>query len=135
MAENEKAGLLVFQNEHHYYYLCRSVENNKPVVQLYKSGTAEEMELLASAELTGSGTETRLRIDANRETYAFYYAEGNNQWKLLKDNVDATFLSTAVAGGFVGCVFALYATSQGKVSSETARYNWFEYTGNDEVFK
>jgi xylan 1,4-beta-xylosidase len=35
-AENEKAGLLIFQNEFHYYYLCKSVKEGKPVVELYK---------------------------------------------------------------------------------------------------
>src|SRR5689334_24237637 len=35
-ASNEKAGLIIFQNEHHYYYLCKSVADGKPVVQLFK---------------------------------------------------------------------------------------------------
>jgi len=33
--------------------------------------------------------------------------------KLLQDNVAIKFLSTKVAGGFAGAVFALYATSSG----------------------
>ncbi|MEO5583703.1 MAG: family 43 glycosylhydrolase, partial [Saprospiraceae bacterium] len=35
-AENEKAGLIVFQNEHHYYYMCKSADRTQPVVQLFK---------------------------------------------------------------------------------------------------
>ncbi len=35
-ASNEKAGLIIFQNEFHYYYLCRSIADGKPVVQLFK---------------------------------------------------------------------------------------------------
>lgn len=30
IAENEKAGLVIFQNETHYFFLCKSVENNNP---------------------------------------------------------------------------------------------------------
>lgn len=43
-------------------------------------------------------------------------------------------LSTARAGGFVGSVFGLYATSLGKPSSTKAAFDWFEYKGNDPVF-
>jgi alpha-N-arabinofuranosidase len=49
--------------------------------------------------------------------------------------VDATFLSTKVAGGFVGCMYALYATSSGTPSGNSAFVDWFEYVGNDEVYK
>jgi xylan 1,4-beta-xylosidase len=58
-----------------------------------------------------------------------------DDWILLKDNVDATFLSTKVAGGFVGCMYALYATSLGKSSDKIAHFDWFEYEGNDIVYQ
>jgi len=49
--------------------------------------------------------------------------------------VDGRFLSTATAGGFVGNVFGLYATSTGKESNNTAYFDWFEYKGEDDVYK
>lgn len=134
-AENEKAGLIIFQNEDHFYYLCKSIEGNKEVVQLYRSTSTEEMELIASASLTASSRETLLKIEAEGDTYSFYYSNSGNNWKLLKKGVDAKFLSTETAGGFVGCLYALYATSLGKQSSQKAYFNWFEYKGNDEVYK
>ncbi|HOG76062.1 MAG TPA: glycoside hydrolase family 43 protein, partial [Candidatus Marinimicrobia bacterium] len=39
VSEFEKAGLLVFQNEKHYYFLGKSIEKGEPVVQLYKTDT------------------------------------------------------------------------------------------------
>jgi alpha-N-arabinofuranosidase len=54
---------------------------------------------------------------------------------LLKAGVDAKFLSTKVAGGFVGCMYALYASSYGTASAAKAYFNWFEYKGNDEIYK
>ena len=45
--------------------------------------------------------------------------------------VDARFLSTETAGGFVGCVIGLYATSLGKQSHNKAHFKWFEYRGKD----
>ncbi|HYE55054.1 MAG TPA: glycoside hydrolase family 43 protein [Chitinophagaceae bacterium] len=128
---NEKAGLLIFQSEHHYYFICKSLLNDKPCVQLYRSTSTEEMELINAHELASDALQ--LKIVADRSNYSFYYAV-SGEWKLLKENMDARFLSTKTAGGFVGCVFALYATSQGQHTANVARFNWFEYTGDDEVY-
>ncbi|MBY0349265.1 MAG: hypothetical protein GTN67_14610 [Hydrotalea flava] len=49
--KNEKAGLLIFQNEHTFYYLCQSIENNEPIIQLFQaehSDTASKIKLVAS---------------------------------------------------------------------------------------
>ena len=108
------------------------------MVQLYKSrqGVADSMELVASQKLPTSSTqELRLKIEAHGGTYSFLFSSNANEWKLLKDNVDATFLSTKTAGGFVGCLYALYATSLGRPSENVAYYNWFEYQGDDDVYK
>ncbi len=135
-SENEKAGLLIFQNETHYYFLCKSIENNNPVIQLFISATkaGENPELLASQKLN-SNKELQLKIIAKGDNYAFYYAEKKSNWMLLKDKVDGKFLSTKVAGGFVGSMFGLYGTSNGKSTNNVARFNWFEYKGNDEVYR
>lgn len=134
--ENEKAGLMIFQSENNYYFLCKSIDKGQPVVQLYKSPAKNSTvsELLASTPLV-SNKPLFLKIEAKASSYAFYYAEKKSNWKLLKDNVDASFLSTKVAGGFVGSLFAMYGTSNGQPTSSVASYDWFEYNGNDEVLK
>lgn len=132
--ENEKAGLIVFQNEHHYYFLCKSIRNNKPVVELYKSAPSGNDELLAIAELK-SNSAIELKIEANKDVYSFYFSVEKNNWTLLKDHVDAKYLSTQIAGGFTGCVFAMYAMSNGVSSDNNALYDWFAYKGNDAVFR
>ena len=140
-ADNEEAGLLVFQNEKHFYFLCESSEKGEPVIQLYSSDSsgkaASGMVLIAStpAEKSVRGNEVMLKIDAKEDVYSFSYTYHPDRWTLLKDSVDAKFLSTKVAGGFVGCMVAMYATSQRKESSSIAAYNWFEYSGDDEVYK
>ncbi len=132
---NEKAGLLVFQNETHYYFICQSVENGKQVVQLFKStANNNEPANIASAPLANAN-ELFLKIEAKGSTYAFYYATQKNNWQLLKDNVDGTFLSTEVAGGFVGSYYALYATANGKASSSIASFDWFACKSDDQVYK
>ncbi|MFL5808522.1 MAG: glycoside hydrolase family 43 protein [Flavisolibacter sp.] len=134
-SSNEKAGLIIFQSEHHFYYLCESIENEKPVVQLYKSTASENMELIASAVIDKQPKDLQLKIEANGSFYSFYFLIDKNNWQPLKDKVDAKFLSTETAGGFVGCVFGMYATSLGRDSGSKAYFDWFEYRGDDEVFK
>lgn len=133
---NEKAGLLIFQNETHYYFLCSTVESGQPVVQLYRSTPDSSQQLIVSAVLAGQPRELGLKIEAGGDKYFFYYSSDKREWRpLLREGLDARFLSTQTAGGFVGCVFALYATSQGKESSNKAYFNWFEYKGDDDIYK
>lgn len=134
--DNEKAGLMIFQNEQHYYFLCKSVKDNKPLVELYKSASQKNAkeELIASSELNSDGF-LSLKIQADNNRYHFYYAEENNKWVLLKDNVDAKFLSTKTAGGFVGCMYSMYATSNGIQTTNKVLYDWFEYKGGDDIYK
>ena len=137
-SENEKAGLLIFQNEEHFYFLCKSLENNKEVIQLYKSGAAdEEMELITSRDISNEQNENLLYLEIKAEgnKYSFFYSKNKHELDLLKEDVDAMFLSTRVAGGFVGCMYALYATSLAKASNNRACFDFFSYKGDDEVYK
>lgn len=134
--DNEKAGLVIFQDEKHFYYLCKSVEKNKPVVQLFKSSTeSPSMELLAQNELDSSTKSLLLRINADGPLYSFQFSHKPNAWVTLKDNVDGKFLSTQVAGGFIGCVFGMYATSSGTNTTNQASFEYLRYNGKDPMYK
>ncbi|MBC6608735.1 glycoside hydrolase family 43 protein [Hymenobacter sp. BT188] len=135
-AENETAGLVVFQDEKHFYYLCKSLEQGKPVVQLFKStDDPKKMEPLAKAPLKSAAGKVLLRINAEGDTYSFRFSENGKAWTLLKDKVDARFLSTQTAGGFIGCLFGMYGTSAGQPTVNTASFKWLKYEGNDPVYK
>jgi alpha-N-arabinofuranosidase len=139
--ENEKAGLLIFQNENHFYFLCKSLDRNESVIQLYKSGDTSDsinhMELITSKKLDEDKRAVKLylKIGVDGNCYSFSYALEPGQWRLLKDGIAANYLSTKVAGGFVGCLYAIYATSLGKPTTAVSYFDWFEYQGNDEVYK
>lgn len=135
-AENEKAGLIIFQDEGHFYYLCKSFDKGKEHVQLFKSNVAgKTMELLGQTPLTTPAKKLLLRIKADGEYYSFYFALKPNNWVLLKDKVDAKFLSTHEAGGFIGCFFGMYATSSGSKTSNSASFEYLRYRGNDPMYK
>lgn len=143
-APSELAGLAVFQGEEHYYVLGKSLNTaGEEVIQLRKAakgsnaaGTATT-ELLAETKLA-KGERNKpllLKIAFDKGRYHFYYATTDEEWKRLKEEVDGTFLSTRVSGGFVGTTLGPYATSQGQKSTNKARFDWFEYSGADEVYK
>jgi xylan 1,4-beta-xylosidase len=135
-AANEQAGLVVFQDEKHFYYLSKSVEKGQPVLQLLKSTTdPKQPELLAQAPLKSATASVQLRIQAQGDTYGFSFSENGKTWNVLKDKVDARFLSTQVAGGFIGCLFGMYATSAGQPTTSTASFKYLKYTGNDPMYK
>lgn len=134
--ENEKAGIIVFQNESHFYYLCKTKEKDRAVIQLCKSvPDSKTMEVIAQATLPATQAEMWFRIRAKGEFYDFEYALKANDWKSLKDNVDAKFLSTHVAGGFIGCIFGMYATASGSESSNSSSFKYLAYEGNDPMYK
>lgn len=129
----EKAGLVIFQDEHHFYYICKSVDTGKPVVQLYKSTKDNTMELIKQSVVKKGNL--MLRIVAEGEWYSFYYAEKPDNWILLQDKLDGTFLSTQVADSFIGCVFGMYATSSGTATKNVASFKYLRYSGSDNMNK
>jgi alpha-N-arabinofuranosidase len=128
--ENEKAGLLLFQNEKNHYFLCQSIKDGKQEVQLYKGDS-----LIASRIIDVSKNGLQLKAEAKNSKYAFYYADKKDNWQLLMDNVDGKYLSTKGAGGFVGCLYTMYATSSGNPSNNKAVFDWFECKNDDDVYK
>lgn len=138
--ENEKAGLVILTNENHYFYICKSLNNSKEVIQLYKSIEKPingiEVELIASNEIGSNdlNKEVIFKININGGDFSFYYSYNNIDWNLLKDQVDGTFLHAVIPRDFVGSVFGLYATSNGKESTNKAYFDNFNYEGNDEIY-
>lgn len=129
--ENEKAGLVFFQSETNYYYFCKSIFREDPVVELYQS-QKDSLKLLSRATI-GRGS-VYLRVSFDDDQYDFSYSVGNQPWIDWVSGVDGTFLSTKVAGGFVGTVIGMYATSNGESSDNAASFGSFTYLGNDDVF-
>ena len=135
-AANEKAGLAVFQSESHFYFMTKSINNGKEVVQLFKGKPKEKvMEMITEAPLQTTSSKLHLKITAEGDSYSFYYSADGENWNLLKDKVDAKFVSTKTAGGFVGCIYGMYATSSGEQSSNTASFKFLKYSGNDPMYR
>lgn len=118
--DGDTAGLAAFQNEDYWYLLAVTRERGKPVLVLDRRDGRLEHEAatgtrLASAPLPAmsGGQPLQLRIHARGAKYDFEYAGSDGRWRTLARDLDGTLLSTAVAGGFTGAVFGVYAARQG----------------------
>ena len=107
----EKAGLLLFKDEFHQYFMAVSQSENGRQITLTQIG--REDKVLAANPVPADATCFDLKVVSKGLTYDFLYSiDKGKEWKSLCDNVDAGYLSTAVAGGFTGTTIALYATKK-----------------------
>jgi len=75
-----------------------------------------------------------LKIEASGSEYSFFYSVIEDEWKAIAKGVEGKYLSTDVAGGFVGTILGMYASSNKNPSENYADFDWFEYRGNDPVY-
>lgn len=107
--DKETAGILLFKDEAHQYFFCLNKMGENKYISLKQIGEKEQ--LLASDEIEANTNEIYLKLVSLGIGYNFYYSfDGEKNWKLLCKDVDASYLSTATAGGFTGTTIGLYAT-------------------------
>lgn len=109
--EKEAAGMLLFKDETHQYFMGINRNAQGKCISLWKVNGSGET-LLAEEALPENTAATRLKVVSSGLYYEFHYSTDDKTWKTLKKNVDAAFLSTAEAGGFTGSTIGLYATKQ-----------------------
>jgi len=85
------------------------------------------------AEQPSKGKRLYLKIEAHAQAYSFYYAVEPGEWIPVAEAVMDAFLSTPVAGGFLGTYIGMYASSNGLLSTNFVDFDWFTYTGVDEA--
>ena len=104
-AGEEAAGLLLYKDELHQLFLKVCLEDGAPVVALERTG-----EVFARQPLPkGAGTFDLEIASDDGLTFRFGYAVDGGAMRTLAEGVDASYLSTAVAGGFTGTTIGPYA--------------------------
>lgn len=123
---NEEAGIVLLQSNEYHYRFVYTKEDDQSVIRLIKCVGGEE-ELLKEQLIDAE--KLYLKVEAYEQDYRFYFGDEFGRYQLLIDQVDGRILSTDVAGGFVGAVIGLYASSNGQESENKAYFDWFEYVG------
>ncbi|MBN2634973.1 MAG: glycoside hydrolase family 43 protein [Prolixibacteraceae bacterium] len=110
-SETESAGMVLMKNEEHQYLLVVEKVNGQKAVRV-KMLSDTAIEVIVSETINAEDEPVRLKITSNGTEFSFYYAVDDKDWKLLADKVDASYLSTARAGGFTGTTIGMYASGK-----------------------
>lgn len=108
----ELAGLALIQNERAHYVIAveRGPAGNSVVVlQRTSADSPLAGQELRRQPLPAATGPVSLRLQLEGPRLNLYYATAADQWLPLADNLDASLLSAAVAGGFIGNTFGPYA--------------------------
>jgi alpha-N-arabinofuranosidase len=113
--DGDRAGLVAMQSDDAYLFFGVQREQGRQAVTLSVRKTAQDPRrgrVLASVPLASvggrAGKPIYLKLQIDGGILGVSYAVRKDQWKSLAAAMDATFLSTKHAGGFVGTVIGLY---------------------------
>lgn len=121
---NESAGLAIIQNNMYNIRYEYSIENSKKVLRIIENKNGNENEVIKKYI---DNERMFLKIISINQNFDFYYSVDGVKYYLLKENLDCKYLSTEIAGGFVGCTMGMFASGNGEKSKNYADFLWFEY--------
>jgi alpha-N-arabinofuranosidase len=104
----EAAGMLLYKDERHQYFLKVCLQDEIPVVMVEKTGV--ETAVLGCVPLPEKWSALDLAVASDDgQTFRFQCAVDGADPFTVAQGVDASYLSTAIAGGFTGTTVGLYA--------------------------
>ncbi len=126
-SETEEAGVTVYQSDSHHSEAAITLRGGKRVAIVRRRiGTAV---LSNVSDPIGDGPVT-LSIAIDRDWYTFSLTNASGR-KFDLGRHETRYLSTEVAGGYVGVILGMYATARGERSDTAAHFDWFEYQPNE----
>lgn len=109
--EKQCAGMLLFKDEVHQYFLGKDRKGDSQRIVLRRI-TENGTEELAGKELAADNKSLDLRIESKGMKLDFKYSTDKGEtWQTIGEDLDAGFMSTAKAGGFTGTTVGLYASN------------------------
>ncbi len=142
--ENETAGLVYIQNNRADLRIELAQENGNTVLRVMKFWVDQHNEnyklragfpidsgeeCLKKVAWTGNTAFMRIATDGQR---AFVMAgKSENEYEILLDNVDVSYVATETCGGFVGAYLGMFCSGNGVESDNEAAFDWFEYSGDN----
>lgn len=107
------AGMTIFQNEKNFYLIAKYKKENDTYIGVLRPQAADgELQVLAENKLNEGDDCLSLQMKTDGKTFNFFYKPtSDDEFILLAEDLDGTYLSTKVARGFVGSMIGLYAYS------------------------
>jgi len=123
--KNMEAGLVAFQNEEHLFKLMVNASDGKYTLSFSAPTLKGGMQIFTNQEIKGFNPKKAiyLRMKVEGKDLECFYSLDNKDWQSC-GKTDAKRLSTAVAGGFVGAMYGLYAYAD---IPAIAMFDWTTY--------
>jgi alpha-N-arabinofuranosidase len=122
-AETEEAGIAVVMDVDHHVEFVVTLRNGQRVALVRRRVGSLVAESLSAPLPAG---QHELVLETDRKEYRFSVANPGLEPTVIGRH-ELRYLSTQVAGGYVGVVLGLYASSNGKPSSNQAYFDWLNY--------
>ncbi len=112
-SQTELAGICCLQDEKYNIILGKTRQDNRERIVLYLADGEATPGCLFSQIVPDeyAATPVTLKIKAQDARLSFYLAYRDKEWITVAENIDASFLTTEKAGGFLGATVGMYATS------------------------
>ena len=121
--DKEEAGLTVGMNESHWHALSIHYKNNQRFITLKRAIGSIRFEV-NSSPIPAAG-KVKLRLTSDDIWYTFSAEVQGKTYEL--GQAEVRHIATELAGGFTGAYIALYASSNGAESANTALFHNFCY--------
>jgi xylan 1,4-beta-xylosidase len=120
-ANNEEAGITVFQTQNYHYDLFVSLRNEKRVAVLRKSvgDLSEETNITPVQE-----GKIQMKVVMDPDNYYFQVYQ-NNEWVTLGKGM-TNLITTEVARVWTGVYIGMYSTGNGNACKKPADFDWFK---------
>jgi alpha-N-arabinofuranosidase len=135
--EGETAGLIIMQAMHHQIRMERTCVNEVQLLRLilstthydrppYIPGFAYEHTEEILASVPWDETDVIIGYQAKGQKYDFIYGTDQQNMNYIIKEVDCKRINPEYVGGMVGTLIGLFATANGRDSSNFAEFDWFE---------
>jgi xylan 1,4-beta-xylosidase len=120
---DSEAGLAALQNDTNYFFLSLAYSGGKAqeIFLERHAGYDGKREVIAKAQVPPSVKAVELQIEGEGKDYRFLWrANDQQEWRILKDQVDGSILSTQDAGGFVGTLIGMHVRTSSTETTASA---------------
>ena len=124
-SDNEEAGIVIERSNKNFFRFVMSYNLGKQVVKLIRNDNKIINQVITIVDAPYRISFLRVTFIDNK--YSFSISSNAKKWQTIAQNQDGSFLGTYESGPFTGTIIGLYASSNGKMSENSASFDWFKY--------
>jgi xylan 1,4-beta-xylosidase len=111
VSNTDFAGFTLFQNEEHHFVFGKTLIDGTESLIINRIEKGKETLAVLALSRREAAKPIYLKVAGNGADYDFMYSLNGKEWNTLLAQADGTNLSTRKAGGFIGALIGLYATT------------------------